>query len=240
MKQLIKVITLNVFLLGSISAYAQEKHYFVADYGTIINDGSNSDAYRSHYQHTNYTLSETTDAKHQGNLARLAYGYRFNEKVFFEVGHSNLGEVTYKHSNRYFNGTKETYDDTDQAIKEGGYIGTPCGIYQKCDNISSFHKYTVSAVDFSAIYQHRLNDKIDLLVRAGITTHEWEIGNGSLLNFSPSTNILMGSKSFLLGFGADIGKIRMEYRLYDIPLFLCENQIYDKVGILSVGYKFEF
>ncbi len=212
-----------------LSLQAQAQHYLVADVGIIASDGSNSAAYKQSIESGINVTRNDSDVTHEGNPLRVAYGYQFNEKTSMEIGHNILGEATFKSDYEY----EYDYDYTDV----GGTAGT------ESYSPSNEAKLSATAIDVSALYHHSLNDTVTLLARAGIASYKWKLETEGKLDDTDTTS----GNTLLLGFGAQFGKIRAEYGLYDLTYIFVdtynnnkETEFYGTAGVLSVGYKYEF
>ncbi len=219
-----KTLLLMAVMGGMVlSLQAQAQHYLFADVGSIGSEPGSAEYEKlvSAYWGPRIVTGITFDAKltHEGSYTNFGYGYKKNDQTSFEIAQANLGTV--KDNTAYIVNGDATTGEADLT-----------------------HEWDITATDFSYIGHKSINDdKAAITFRAGLSSIDIKETTGNPF-FEGTVDADNSGTVLLYGIGAKFGKIRAEYRFYNLGWGYTyggtDYIIYDSINVLSVGYQFEF
>ncbi len=206
-----------------------KKNYFEIDIGIFLQSGGNDDEYRrlSRAQAVDIFAKNDEDGLNADDVRasfdefgyfRMALGTHISQQFAFEF--ASTGIVI----------------DTSRSFGDG--------VDNSLDNsFGDFNNYSVNIIEFAGIYYIPVSDKFKFTLRAGFGFYEWFDKNSEPLPEHEDAQQFSGDTP-LLGIGADISNVHLEYRQYNltaIDVYKGEKyQLYDSVGVFTIGYKFRF
>ncbi|MCH9852370.1 MAG: hypothetical protein K0U45_02585 [Alphaproteobacteria bacterium] len=206
-----------------------KKHYAEIDTGIFLQDGANNAEYTrmvraiatdvfAENDRDDLDASNADAGLKAQEYFRLAYGYHMNQQISFELATTGVAiENIFIFDAKNENSLRNSFNDVSY--------------------------YSINILEVAGIYYIPFRDAFKFTLRGGFGFYKWLSETSQPLAEEEAGQKYSGS-IVVLGVGADINDVHVEYRLYDLSYIEVykgqKYQLYDNVGVLTVGYKIRF
>ncbi len=206
-----------------------KENYVEIDFGIFLHSGANNNEYTrlARTMATDIFAANGRDDLDANNANtsfeeigyfRLAYGTHVNQKFSFEFATTGIAIAN----------TITFDDDGDNPLDN------PFG------DVSN---YGINIFEIAGIYYIPISGDFKFTLRAGFGFYDWFDEDSQPIVEEKEGQKFSGDTA-VLGIGADISNMHLEYRTYNVAatdVYKTEKyQLYDTVGVFTVGYKFRF